>query len=137
MICVKASFVLVLAFIIALIGPTMAIEGHIVDVWWGYSDIRPIVTISPQVTVQNDCSERALFHVLFSVQDPTGKWYKGGCGSGYIDPGKSGILYPVPVTLYDSMPKGSYAGRIELLGNYCFGELDTMTKPDAYVCHNG
>jgi hypothetical protein len=123
---------LALAFAFVNIGA--AIDGHIVDVQWGYSNIRPIAIISPQVTVQNDCSERALFHVLFSVKDPEGKLYKGGCGSGYIDPGKSGTLYPVPVTFYDSMPKGSYAGRIELLENYCFGSpIDSVEKPDAYV----
>lgn len=65
---------LVLALVFALIGlPTVAaIEGHMTDVWWGDSNIHPTATITPQDTIQNDGSERTIFHDLFSVQDPSG-----------------------------------------------------------------
>ena len=109
------------------------IKGHITRVDWPDSDVHTSATLVPWVYVQNDGTERVPFWVQFSVQDPTGKWIKGACSSGYIDPGKTATIWPGSVGIKNWMPRGKYDGEVKLFGSYCGqNKLDSVVKSDAF-----
>ena len=118
----------------ALIGlPTAAaIEGHIIDVWWCDHEIHPTPRSNLGSQFKTICR-----NVLYSMSNSQSEirmanGTRAG-GSGYKDPHKTSRVWPISVSFYDFMPKGGYAGRIQLLIDYCLGELDSVIKNNAYV----
>ena len=111
------------------------VKGQIMNVVWPDPLVYTSSSIRPWVFIENTGNDAIRFHVQFSIQDPNGKWYTGGCWpTDIIDASGSKVVWPYSVEVTASMPRGSYGAKVTLYGDSCGRNvLDSVTKPSAFI----
>ena len=109
------------------------IGGKIVNVWWAEDEIHTSGSIKPTVTITNTGNEATGFDIRLAIQDPEGRWYTGARWSiSRIEASQSTTVWPFPVEMTTSMPRGRYNAEITLYGEHG-SMLDSWTTSSAFT----